>query len=129
MKFRYKKYGPGVLRPVIRIEVVKNNVEVPYEVLVDSGADICIFDSHIADILEIDVVKGERHEVSGLTGYPEFYYLHNITIKVGGLEYKTEVGFMSMKRSAYGIVGQKGFFDKFVVKFDLQKEDLEIKPR
>ena len=128
MKFRYKKYGPAVLRPVIPIEIIGDDIEVPYEVLVDSGADICIFDSHIADILEIDVVKGERHQVSGLTGFPEFYYLHDISIKVGGLEYKTEVGFMSMKGSAYGIVGQKGFFDKFTVKFDLQKEDIEIKP-
>lgn len=83
MKFRYKKYGPGVLRPVIPIEVVKNDVEVSYEVLVDSGADLCIFDAHIAEILRIDLVKGERREVSGLTG------------------------FMSMQGSAYGIVGQK----------------------
>lgn len=42
MKFRYKKYGPGVLRPVIPIEVIKNGLEVPYEVLIDSGADLCI---------------------------------------------------------------------------------------
>lgn len=129
MKFRYKKYGPGILRPVIPIEVVKNNLEVPYEVLVDSEADICIFDASIAEILGVDVIKGERREVSGLTGFPEFYYLHKISIKVEGLEYKVEVGFMSMRRSAYGIVGQKGFFDKFVVKFDLQKEGIEIKPR
>ncbi|OGE64540.1 hypothetical protein A3J13_00740 [Candidatus Daviesbacteria bacterium RIFCSPLOWO2_02_FULL_36_8] len=129
MKFRYKKYGPGILRPVIRIEVVKNNLEVPYEVLVDSGADLCIFDASIAQILGIDIVKGEKHEVSGLTGFPEFYYLHPITIKVGGLEYKVDVGFMSMRGNAYGIVGQKGFFEKFVVKFDLQKEDIELKPR
>lgn len=32
MKFRYKKYGPGVLRPVIPIEVICNGLEVPYEV-------------------------------------------------------------------------------------------------
>jgi len=31
MKFRYKKYGPGVLRPVIPIEVVLNGLEVPYK--------------------------------------------------------------------------------------------------
>lgn len=129
MKFRYKRYGPGVLRPVILIEVIYNGLEVPYEVLVDSGADLCIFDAHIAEILGIDVVKGERREVSGLTGFPEFYYLHNISIKVGGFEYKAEVGFMSMRSNAYGILGQKGFFDKFVVKFNLQKENIEIKPR
>lgn len=129
MKFRYKKYGPGVLRPVIPIEIIKNGLEVPYEVLIDSGADLCIFDAHIAEILGIDVVKGEQREVFGFTGFPEFYYLHDISIKVGGIEHKIKVGFMSMRSSAYGIVGQKGFFDKFIVKFDLQKEDVELKER
>ena len=129
MKFRYKKYGPRVLRPVIPIEIIKNSVEVPYEVLVDSGADLCIFDAHIAEILGIDILKGERQQVSGLTGFPEFYYLHEILIKVGGLEYKTEAGFMSMRSSAYGIVGQKGFFDIFVVKFDLLKEEIKLMER
>ncbi len=51
MKFGYKKYGPGIFRPVIPIEVIYNGTAVPYEVLVDSGADICIFDAQIAEIL------------------------------------------------------------------------------
>lgn len=29
----------------------------------------------------------------------------------------------------YGIVGQKGFFDLFIVRFDLLKEEVELKPR
>ena len=29
----------------------------------------------------------------------------------------------------YGIVGQKGFFDIFVVKFDLLKEEIELRAR
>lgn len=33
MKFRYKKYGPGILRPVIPIEVVHKGLEVPYFVV------------------------------------------------------------------------------------------------
>jgi hypothetical protein len=129
MKFRYKKYGPGILRPVIRIEVIKNDIEVPYEVLVDSGADICIFDASVAIVLGIDLLKGERYQVSGVTGSPQYYYIHKVTLNIGGTEYSTDVGFMVMTNNAYGIVGQKGFFDKFVVKFDLQKEDLELKAR
>jgi hypothetical protein len=31
MKFRYKKYGTGVLRPVIPIEISYENKSVPYE--------------------------------------------------------------------------------------------------
>lgn len=55
MKFRYKKYAPGTLRPVIPFEIVYRDIVVPYEVLVDSGADICIFDAQIAEILGINL--------------------------------------------------------------------------
>lgn len=129
MKFKYKKYGPDTLRPVIPIEIVANNLEVPYEVLVDSGADMCIFDAQIASILGIDIVKGVKTRVSGVTGYPEDMYIHTFRIKVGGQDCKMEVGFMNMRNSTYGVVGQKGFFELFIVKFDLKKNEIEIKPR
>jgi len=29
----------------------------------------------------------------------------------------------------YGLVGQRGFFENFIVKFDLQKEEVELKIR
>jgi len=32
-----------------------------------------------------------------------------------------------MKSLAYGILGQDGFFDKWVVKFEYSKENIEIK--
>lgn len=127
MKFRYKKYGPGVLRPVIPVEVVYKDRAVPYEVLVDSGADNCIFDVQIAEILGIDVTQGEKKMVWGITGVGEPYYLCAITIQVGGWPFQIQAGFLPrMARMGYGVVGQKGFFDLFVVKFDLQKEEVEL---
>jgi len=60
MKFRYKKYGPGILRPVIPVEIAHQDRSVPYEVLVDSGADFCIFDSQIGELLGIDITRGEK---------------------------------------------------------------------
>jgi len=50
MKFRYKKFN-GILRPVIPITLENARKEVRYEVLVDSGADLCLFD---ADIITAD---------------------------------------------------------------------------
>ncbi len=130
MKFKYKKYAPNILRPVIPIEIVHKDIAVPYEVLVDSGADICIFDAQIADILGINLKTGKKQRVAGLTGATEFYYLHPVAISVGGWEYKIEAGFLpNIGRFGYGVVGQKGFFDIFVVKFDLIKEEIELKQR
>ena len=115
---------------MIPIEISSKDRSVSYEVLVDSGADFCIFDAQIADVLGIDVTAGEKQMVSGITGVPEPYYIHPITIKVGGWEYKIKAGFLSnIARLGYGVVGQKGFFDVFLVKFDLLKEEVELRER
>ncbi len=131
MKFRYKNYGQGILRPVIPIEIIFNNKSVSYEVLVDSGADSNIFSSEIADILGINVTKGDKAEVAGITGESKPFYFHNSNIKVGGNLHKDiRIGFLEdIGKYAYGVVGQKGFFDIFVVKFDLIKKEIELKPR
>lgn len=131
MNFRYKKYSPGILRPVIPVEVIYKNTEVYYEVLVDSGADLNIFDAGIAEILGINFKAGKPTSVAGLTGISQAYFLHEVNLKVGGHLFKNiEVGFMeNMPNYSYGIVGQKGFFDIFVIKFDLLKEELELKQR
>lgn len=130
MKFKYKTYGSGILRPVITIELIHKGTEVPYEVLVDSGADVCIFDAQIATILGIDVTKGERHEIAGVTGAHEPYYVFPLTIRIGGRLYTIRAGFLErMGRYGYGVVGQLGFFEHFVVSFDFRSEEVTLKPK
>lgn len=131
MKFRYKNYGHGVLRPVIPIEIIFKDKIIDHEVLIDSGADSSIFSAGIADILGIDLTVGGRGEIAGITAESKPIYFHCVNIKIGGHVYKNiRVGFLKeMGQYAYGVVGQKGFFDIFVVKFDLIKKEIELKPR
>jgi len=50
------------------------------------------------------------------------------TFKVGGHPFKCDVGFSyDMEKLAYGILGQDGFFNKWTVKFEYQKESVELK--
>ena len=128
MKFKYKKYPPHFLRPVIPVFLVYNNIEVAYHVLIDSGSDICIFDAGLLAIFGIDLKSGERKELMGATGEPAVFYFHNIGVKIGGWKYNLKAGFMPRATALdYGLVGQKGFFDIFTVKFDLKKEEIELK--
>ncbi len=128
MKFKYKKFSPNIIRPIIPIEIIFNQKSVVYEVLVDSGADENVFDAQIGELLGMDIMSGERRELSGVTGVKEFYYIHPVIIKVGGWQYKTRVGFLpNMASLGYGVVGQKGFFDIFVVKFNFNKELIELR--
>lgn len=130
MKFQYKEYGAGFLRPVIPIKVSSKDRFLEYEVLVDSGADLCIFDAQIGELLGIDIVSGEKQMASGITGVAEPYYLHTVDAEVGGWPFRMKVGFLpNIARLGYGVVGQKGFFNIFVVKFDFLKEEVELMPR
>lgn len=130
MKFRYKKITEGILRPIIPIEIIYKNQRIRYEVLVDSGADGNIFDAEIGKILNIDIERGEKKTVGGITGVTEEYYIHPVIINVGGWEYKTQAGFLpNIAHLGYGVVGQRGFFDIFIVKFDLIKAIIELKER
>jgi hypothetical protein len=128
MKFKYKRYG-NIFRPVIPIKIKNGSRAVSYEVLVDSGADICIFDGGIGDILGIDVEGGEKQIVGGIAGQSAPYYLHDVSFEVGGWPYKIRAGFLRNVAGGfnYGVVGQKGFFEFFAVKFDFQKAEIELK--
>lgn len=94
MKFYYKKYGGQTLRPVVPIKLKNKDNAVGYEVLVDSGADLCIFDEEIGEAIGIDVKNGIPQEVFGVGGKASIYYLHDVEIEVGGWPYKIKAGFM-----------------------------------
>ncbi|MBI5793502.1 hypothetical protein HZA87_00215 [Candidatus Uhrbacteria bacterium] len=101
-----------------------------YEVLVDSGADVCMFDAEIGDALGIPFFDGREGEVVGVTGAMKPYYIHPITITVGSRSFEIEAGFLSnVSRFGYGVVGQRGFFEQFVVSFDFLKEEILVMER
>lgn len=132
MRFRYKKCSDGTIRPVISVRLKLKGAVVDYEVLVDSGADICLFHADIGALLGIDIAKWKPQEVFGVGGKASVFYLHPVTLEIGDLSFEIEAGFMpsvSGRVMRYGLVGQRGFFDKFVVKFDLRKEEIELKRR
>ena len=139
MKFRYFKFslptrseffGHSILKPIIPIGLTVGDKPFDYSALIDSGADFCIFDASIGEALELIVKGGKKINFGGIqeVGASEAF-LHDVTIVVGGFRHKTTVGFSyDIAKDGYGILGQKGFFDLFSVKFDLRKEEIEIKP-
>jgi len=138
MKYRYTSFFPldktlkWIKKSIISIEVFGSKDSRNFDALVDSGADLCIFDEEIGSYLGIDVRKGKPREVFGVGGKCSVFYIHPIIIEVGGWPFEINAGFMPSvagKAMPYGLVGQKGFFENFIVKFDLLKEEIEIKNR
>ena|SRR3989338_2371244 len=140
MKFRYFKFplqvksdffGHSILKPIIPIGLTVGDKPFDYSALIDSGADFCIFDAGIGEALSLDVKSGKRLQFSGVqeAGGAQAF-LHEVTILIGGLKYTIPVGFSyDIAKDGYGILGQKGFFDIFSVKFDYRKEEIELKQK
>jgi hypothetical protein len=140
IKFKYKKiplteklplFGFSILRPIIPVQLLGNEEKINYEVLLDSGADTCIFDGSIGELLGLEVNAGTPIQFSGVQNAAAAKaYLHNIDINIGGHEFNIPAIFsFDLSSRGYGILGQKGFFDLLSIKFDYQKEEIELKQK
>jgi hypothetical protein len=131
MKFSYFQLGSGIRRPIIPLIVKANGKEVKYFALVDSGADLNLFHGEIAELLGIDLDSGAEGKISGITeGEAQKFFVHPVTVNVGGWDFETEVGFMPrLSRNGHGLLGQKGFFDLFnKVSFSKKNHVIELAP-
>jgi len=133
MRFPYKKFklndGSELLKPIIPIGLLFNGEVVRYEALIDSGADFNIFNAEIGELLGIDIRSGNKVRFGGIAGEPFEVYLHNLTLEVGGWEHEVAAGFSyAISPYGFGILGQKGFFNLFRIKFILSKGIVEITP-
>lgn len=139
MNFQYRKFPidqnncpfpnkKTSLRPVIQIDFDGSNGGLSYLVLIDSGADYCIFHASIGEELGLDIKKGPALTFYGTSGEPQRAYFHKIKFKIGGHEHVAKVGFSyEMEKLAYGILGQDGFFDQWIIKFEYSKENIELR--
>jgi hypothetical protein len=120
--------GQFAPRPIIKFYLIYEGQSVPCHAIIDSGADVCIFPADIGEQLGIDVRSGEKGFSTNLqTGALEETFLHRITLKIGEFYYPTVVSFSySPQRINYAVLGQLGFFDLFIVQFDLVKEEIEL---
>lgn len=140
MKFKYLKlaltepspfFGPVLLKPIIPIELVYEGRRFRYGALIDSGADFCMLDAAVGEHLGMDIRAGERFEFGGVEeSFGSEAFFHTVRIDVGGSEFPVKVGFSyDIANHGFGILGQKGFFDRFVVSFDLSQEEIKLKTR
>jgi hypothetical protein len=131
MKFAYKRFPNGVQRSIIPVTIrnPRTKQEARHQALVDSGADLRIFSSEIADLIGIDVAAGKKQIVSGVVaGEAPPYYLHDIELVVGGAAKLSTIAFMpDLSTNGHCLVGQTGFLDRFkFVKFEHAKSLIEL---
>lgn len=117
-----------LLRPVVTLDFINKKGEgFSYDVLIDSGADYCLFHATIAKQLGLDIKKGKQLGFYGTSGRAQTAYFHEITFSLQGKEITSWVGFSTgIESMSVGLLGQFGFFDKFKISFDLQNKVISL---
>ncbi len=127
ISLNYKKVD-GFLRPIIPIEVQKKNNSIKIEVLVDSGADWCIFWGEVGDALGINVRQGQEITFGGVSGALQKGYVHKVGLAIGGVTLNADVIFSyEIAPVGLAIVGQLGFFERFDVKFSYKDRSVVLR--
>jgi len=128
MIFPYRAITPRIKRPIIKIILKAKGSFAIYPALIDSGADYCIFSIELAQVLNIKLSKSKvsfkgigKGKIKGFWG--------EVEIRIGEISYRTKAIFAEISEFGHGILGQKGFFDFFIVKFDLTEEEIELKEK
>lgn len=135
MHFKYRKINltspfskNQISRPIIPISIIFNDKRVHYEALIDSGADFTILPLGLAEILNINPVKSREILFTGVDGGVLKGIIAKVNMEIAGFGYETSIVFAEIS-GTIGILGQIGFFDKFIIKFDLKKEEIDLKTR
>lgn len=85
IKFRYAIRGDREF-PIIPVTLIKEDVEIDTDALIDSGANISVFREEIAECLEIVIEKGEETLLQGLGGRI-VGYIHELKVRVDNEEF------------------------------------------
>lgn len=126
MRFSYTRYSATVMRPVIPVTLKYERRAIDCDLMIDSGADINVLDTELAEALGIDLTRAVQGEIVAATGDIKRVFVHPVTVVVGGATLKTRAAFMADAAADYGLAGQQGFFDHFAISFMRKDEELEL---
>jgi len=117
-----------IYRPIIPVTITYKKKLVVFQTLIDSGADYNIFHGDIAAYLGINLTKGSKKNISGLSGGKIKGYTHKVHLKINQCYFPSEITFSNqIPDNALAVLGNKGFFNKFKVTFNLKELKINLK--
>ena len=108
-KVKYADDAQGINLDVIISKQTDNPVSAT--VKLDTGSTFCIFQRFYAELLGIEVEKGERETIRTAKGSFTAYG-HEIVIKFSNLEWEAVVYFAQDESFPVSVLGRNGFLNK-----------------
>src|SRR5947209_455072 len=129
--FKYQTIGRSKLpRPFIPLTLRYHHRSVKTKALVDSGADFCLFDGQLLDLLapDVDLNTLEKISLSGVGGTATGYVTHiEIGVDNSFFSIPAVFSFEFSPDEFGGLAGQLGFFDAFKIQFDRANKTIVLK--
>ena len=125
MKFPFL-YRKDRLYPIVPFRIRRGKLVLKTEALVDSGANISVFSSDIADYLGLELIKGKQIYLQGIGGRI-VGYIHKVKINVANVSFLCPIVFSAELITSFNILGREGFFKKFIISFDELHHTLSLK--
>ena len=126
LKFPYTKIAKTApFRPILPITVINEhdqNKSMVFPCILDTGADFCLLPEAVCGFLGHKLADGLcKSEMTGIGGI-EKGYLHSNLIVVANKTIKCDFFICENWTAQIGLLGHKGFFDKFQVFFDTPRK-------
>lgn len=121
--YPYRTWGTYSL-PIVPIGLADGSI---VYALVDSGANISIFEASIAEKLGIAIENGKRISLQGIGGRIVAYE-HMVPIHIGSIEFNCKIAFSREFYVSLNLLGRDNFFSHFLITFDECKKETVLHP-
>lgn len=133
MKYRYSAFTPHDVnaqwtkRPMLQIEVYGSEGNKSFGALIDSGADISLFNTEIAEALGIELSPDCERNFTGISGTIPGYLVEKVKIRLENMKEEMYIPVCFVQSPTVGLLlGQEGFFDQCRIKFEKHHDTFEI---
>lgn len=121
IEFEYRRFPTEYLgssrRPIAFVRMVSQSASVMIELIIDSGADISLVDSAVAEALELEPPTPEElYTIEGVGAGTPVYY-RQLQMTIGEYTFPCRIGIVPYSSNMIRIMGQANVFDQFAIEF------------
>ena len=128
MKFPHQFFD-GEHLPIIPISLKSKEEWIEFDAYVDTGASLCLFPADVAEILGLDLEKGEVKKMILGDGNALTVDIHNLSVSLAGEEFIASIGFSKGLGINFAVIGRRDIFNHFVVCFDEEEKSITFTPK